>query len=98
MPSDFMDGLFQLINIPTSNLNSAAGEVAFSALSRLQDDPARRKKYFLKGFSLVLGLTLPLTIACAFFANDVVLVLLGQSGKMPPLFFAGWRRRSWSSR
>jgi PST family polysaccharide transporter len=72
---------YQLINIPTSNLNSAVGEVAFSALSRLQDDPARRKSYFLKGFSLVLGLTLPITIACAFFANDVVVVLLGPKWK-----------------
>ncbi|MGF7182395.1 lipopolysaccharide biosynthesis protein [Tunturiibacter psychrotolerans] len=78
---------YQLINIPTSNLNSAAGEVAFSALSRLQDDPARRRNYFLKGFSLVLGLTLPITIACAFFANDVVLVLLGAKWKdAAPIF------------
>ncbi|MGB6130431.1 MAG: lipopolysaccharide biosynthesis protein [Acidobacteriaceae bacterium] len=68
---------YQLINIPTSNLNSAAGEVAFSALSRLQDDPPRRRSYFLKGFSLVLGLTLPITVACAFFARGMVLVLLG---------------------
>ncbi len=78
---------YQLINIPTSNLNSAAGEVAFSALSRLQHDPALRKKYFLKGFSLVLGLTLPITIACAFFANDVVFVLLGSKWKdAAPIF------------
>jgi O-antigen/teichoic acid export membrane protein len=78
---------YQLINIPTSNLNSAAGEVAFSALSRLQDNPARRKNYFLKGFSLVLGLTLPLTIACALFANDVVFVLLGAKwGDAAPIF------------
>lgn len=68
---------YQLINIPTSNLNSAAGEVAFSALSRLQDDHARRRRYFLKGFSLLLALTLPLTIGCEFFARDVVRVLLG---------------------
>jgi len=68
---------YQLINIPTENLNSAVGEVAFSALSRLQDDPSRLKSYFLKGYSLVLGLTLPITIACAFFADDVVFVLLG---------------------
>ena len=34
---------YQLINIPTSNLNSAIGGVAFSALSRLQDDPIRLK-------------------------------------------------------
>jgi PST family polysaccharide transporter len=68
---------FQLVNIPTDGLNSAVGEVAFSALSRLQDDPARLRSYFLKGFSFVLGLTLPITIACALFADDVVLVLLG---------------------
>ena len=68
---------FQLIRIPTDNLNWAVGEVAFSALSHLQNDPARLRSYFLKGFSFVLGLTLPITIACGLFADDVVLVLLG---------------------
>jgi O-antigen/teichoic acid export membrane protein len=68
---------FQLVNIPTDNLNGAIGEVAFSALSRLKDDPVRFKSYFLKGFSLVLGLTLPITFACALFADDVVFVILG---------------------
>jgi O-antigen/teichoic acid export membrane protein len=68
---------YQLVNIPTDNLNSAAGEVAFSALSRLQDDPSRLRNYFLKGYSLILAMTLPITVACALFANDIVLVLLG---------------------
>ena len=68
---------FQLVNMPIDNLNSAVGEVAFSALSRVQNDPVRLRSYFLKGFSFVLGLTLPITIACALFADDVVLVLLG---------------------
>jgi O-antigen/teichoic acid export membrane protein len=68
---------YQLINIPTDNLNSAAGEVAFSALSRLQDNPARLKSYFLKGYSVVMAFTFPITIACALFANDMILVLLG---------------------
>ncbi len=68
---------YQLINIPTDNLNSAAGEVAFAALSRLQNDPTRLKSYFLKGYSLVLAFTLPLTIACALFADDLTRVLLG---------------------
>jgi O-antigen/teichoic acid export membrane protein len=72
---------YQLIHIPTDNLNSAVGEVAFSALSRLQDDPIRLKSYFLKGFSLVLGLTLPTTIACALFADDLVFVILGPKWK-----------------
>ena len=68
---------YQLINIPTDNLNSAAGEVAFAALSRLQDDPKRLRSYFLKGYSLVLALTVPLTICCALFADDMIRVLLG---------------------
>ena len=72
---------YQLVSIPTENLNSAVGEVAFSALSRLQHDPVRFRSYFLKGFSLVLGLTLPITIACALFADDVVFVLLGPEWK-----------------
>jgi O-antigen/teichoic acid export membrane protein len=80
---------YQLINIPSSNLNATAGEVAFSALSRLQDDPECRKRYFLKGFSLILGLTMPLTVACAVFAHDVVSVLLGQKWEnAAPIF--GW--------
>jgi PST family polysaccharide transporter len=72
---------YQLVNIPTENLNSAVGEVAFSALSRLQDDPIRLRSYFLKGFSLVLGLTLPITMACGLFADDLVFVLLGPKWK-----------------
>ena len=72
---------YQLINIPTENLNSASGGVAFAALSRLQDDPDRFKNYFLKGYSVVLALTLPITIACALFANDIILILLGPKWK-----------------
>jgi O-antigen/teichoic acid export membrane protein len=68
---------YQLVNLPTRNLNSAIGSVAYSALSRLQGDPARFKAYFLKGYSLVLAMTLPITVACALFADDLVLVVLG---------------------
>jgi len=72
---------YQLVNMPTDNFNAAVGEVAFSALSRLQDDPIRLKSYFLKGLSMVLGLTLPITIACGLFADDVVLFFLGSKWK-----------------
>jgi O-antigen/teichoic acid export membrane protein len=68
---------YQLINIPTDNLNSAAGGVAFAALSRLQDDPQRLKNYFLKAYSMLLALTVPITVICAIFAKDLILVLLG---------------------
>jgi PST family polysaccharide transporter len=72
---------YQLARIPTDSLNTAVGEVAFSALSRLQDDPIRLKSYFLKGYSLVLALTLPATLACGLFADDMIAVLLGPKWK-----------------
>jgi O-antigen/teichoic acid export membrane protein len=68
---------FQIISIPTDNLNSAVGEVAFAALSRVQDDPSRLKSYFLKGYSLVVALTVPITIIIALFSHDLTLVILG---------------------
>jgi O-antigen/teichoic acid export membrane protein len=72
---------YQLIRIPTDNLNTAVGDVAFSALARTQDDPIRLRRYFMKGYSLVLALTIPTTIACALFAEDIVYVLLGPKWK-----------------
>jgi PST family polysaccharide transporter len=43
----------------------------------VQDDPPRLKSYFLKGYSLVLALTLPITIVCTIFAREAISVLLG---------------------
>lgn len=78
---------YQLINIPTENLNAAVGGVAFSALSKLQNDPIRLRSYFLKGYSLVLALTLPVTIFCAIFAEDMVAVILGPKWKDAAVIF-----------
>ncbi len=72
---------YQLIRIPTDSLNSTVGEVAFSALSRIQDDPARVRRYFLRGYSLVLALTVFITVECALFADDVIFILLGPKWK-----------------
>jgi O-antigen/teichoic acid export membrane protein len=68
---------YYLISIPTDNLNTAVGDVAFSALSRLQHDPEGFRSYFLKGYSLVLTLTIPMSAGIALFAPDLISVLLG---------------------
>jgi PST family polysaccharide transporter len=68
---------YQLINIPTDNLNSAVGGVAISALSRVQNVPALLKQYFLKSYLLVLSFTLPVTVASGLFAADIIGVVLG---------------------
>ena len=78
---------YQLINIPTDGLNSAGGEVAFSALARLQSEPLRLRDYFLKGYSAIVALTVPLTISCALFANDIILIILGHKwAEVVPIF------------
>ncbi len=78
---------YQLVSLPVDNLNGAVGGVAFSALSRIQDDAARLKSYFLKGYSLVVSITLPITIACVLFADDLILVVLGPKwSEAAPIF------------
>ncbi len=72
---------YQLINIPNDNLNSAAGGVAFATLSRLKDDPPLFRSYFLKGYALLLSLTVPVTMTCALFAGDMISVFLGAKWK-----------------
>jgi O-antigen/teichoic acid export membrane protein len=68
---------YQIISIPTENLNGTFSEIAFATLSRLQDNPARLRSYFLKGYSLVIALTVPMTIAIALFPQDLITVVLG---------------------
>lgn len=68
---------YQLMNLPTDSLHSTVGTVAFPALSRLQDDPVRLRRYFLSIYRFFLAVALPVTVVCGLFAEDVVLVLLG---------------------
>ena len=68
---------FQLINLPTENLQSTVSQVVFPALARLQNDAARLRSYFLQGYGFLYALILPLTVGCAMFPEDIVRVFLG---------------------
>ena len=68
---------YQCVSVPTDVLHQAVSGVAVSALSRLQTDAGRFKSYFLKGYSVFVAVTIPITVACALFAKDIVYVLLG---------------------
>jgi len=69
---------YQLISIPNENFTGAIGEVAFSALSRVQDDRERLDRYFLNGYRMVLTLCVPVTLLCGFFAEEIVTVVIGE--------------------
>lgn len=71
----------QLTSMATENLIGAVGAVAFPALSRVHDDLTRLRRYFLKGYKLVMTMAFPIAIFCALFAEEIVLVLLGEKWK-----------------
>ena len=78
---------YQLATLPVLQLNAAVDRVAFSALSRIQDDADRHARSFLRGYSLFVSLTIPITISCALFAEEIVSVVLGaQWMEAAPIF------------
>jgi O-antigen/teichoic acid export membrane protein len=68
---------YNLATLPVHQLNAATSNVAFSALSRIQDDADRLGRSFLKGYALLLSLTVPITISCALFSDEIIRVMLG---------------------
>jgi O-antigen/teichoic acid export membrane protein len=68
---------FQLVTLPVQQLNTAVTGVAFPALSRIQHDAKRLARSFLRGFSLLISATIPITVTCALFAEEIVRIVLG---------------------
>ena len=68
---------YQLSNLPVQQTTDSFTAVAFPTLSRLQGDPPRLVRAYLKAHSLVVSITVPAVIACALFANEIVRILLG---------------------
>jgi PST family polysaccharide transporter len=68
---------YALIGFGSGALHSAVGPVVFATLSRMQEDPARNNAYFLQAYTLVNSATIPATLFCALFAEDLVGILLG---------------------
>jgi O-antigen/teichoic acid export membrane protein len=68
---------FQLANLPLQQLNSSISTVALPALSRIQGESERLRGSFLKGYSVIISLTIPVAFACGVFAEEIVGVLLG---------------------
>jgi len=68
---------YQLISLPSDLLISAIASVALPSLSRLQNDPERLHRAFLRSYAAALSLAIPATLSCALFAGEIVNVMLG---------------------
>lgn len=74
-------GLYQkaygLLLLPINQINAPISGVAISALSRVQNDPQRMRRYFLGGYEIAASLILPVVCSISVFSYEVVLFVLG---------------------
>lgn len=68
---------YSLLLMPVGQINGPLGAVTVPALSRLQDDPDRYRRYYLNAIMLVCALSMPVIAGITLFADQVVLVWLG---------------------
>ena len=68
---------YQLVTQPVQQFETSLASVAFPALSRIQHDAQRLAKSFLSAYNLHLSLTIPITIICAVFAEEIIGLVLG---------------------
>ena len=68
---------YQLVTWPVQQFERSLCGIAFPALSRIQHDAERLSKSFLTAYSLHLSLTIPITITCVLFAEEIVGITLG---------------------
>ena len=68
---------YQLATLPVQQWNQALGGVALSGLSAVQNDSDRLSRSFLRAYSLLLSMTVPIAIACPLFADEIIRVVLG---------------------
>ena len=78
---------YQLATLPVEQWTSTLSGVALSGLSAVQHDPERLSRSFLKAYSMLLSVTVPIAIACPLFADEIIRVLLGEKWmEVAPIF------------
>jgi PST family polysaccharide transporter len=78
---------YNLLMLPVRQLSPPASSVAVPAFSRLQNDPERFARYYLRGANLMLWVTTPVFGFLFVAARPVILLVLGhQWGEAAPVF------------
>ena len=68
---------YQLATLPVQQLTNSVGGVVFPVLSRMQGDPDRLRRFYLKSHSIVVSMTVPVVLGCVLFADEIVRTMLG---------------------
>jgi len=85
----FYSRAYSLLMLPVYAIRNPLGSVAFSGLSKLQDDPKQFREYYIQLVAVVALLGMPLTGFLTVHSDVVVGVLLGPEwGAVAPIFAA----------
>lgn len=77
VPLGYYSRAYNLLLLPIRQINSPISAVALPTLSRLQQDPPRYRRYFLRATSLIALVTMPVVAFVLADTRSVVLTLLG---------------------
>jgi PST family polysaccharide transporter len=78
---------YNLLMLPVRQLSAPAGSVAVPTFSRLQNDPERFARYYLRLVNLMMWITTPIFGFLFVAAHPVILLVLGhQWGEAAPVF------------
>ena len=78
VPLTLYDKAYALLLVPIRQIHLPLTTMVVTTLSRLQDDIERFRLYFLKAFSLITLITIPIIVYLIVMADEVVLLVLGQ--------------------
>ena len=76
-PLGFYSKAYSLMMLPITQIRTPLHKVSIPVLSRLQDDPARFRRYYMKLLSLIAFVTMPLMTFMVISAEKVILMVLG---------------------
>lgn len=83
----FYDKAYRMLLLPVRQLNGPMGSVLLPVLSRLNEEPARFSRFFLRGLELLSGITLFVITGLAVFSEEVVRVWLGPGWEESAILF-----------
>lgn len=73
----FYDKAYRMLLWPLRQINNPLSAVLIPALSRIKSDPERFGHFYLRSLELLMGVTVPVVVGLAVFADEVVFVWLG---------------------
>lgn len=74
----FYDKAYHLFRMPMGQIRAPLSTVAMPALSSLQNDPERFRRYYQHLLDILATVTMPLTIYCALEADFIIPLVLGR--------------------